>query len=49
MSNVFTSFISYFLPAIADFLQSEPIIYFTSCFLLLIIIGIIRRLIYISR
>lgn len=49
MNNVFTDFISYFLPAVADFLQAEPIIYFTSCFLLLVIIGIIRRLIYITR
>ena len=49
MNNVFTEFISSFLGSVADFLVSDPIIYFVACFLLLAIIGVFRQLMHITR
>lgn len=49
MNNVFNDFVTVFLGSIADFLVSDPIIYFVACFLLLAIIGIFRQLLHISR
>lgn len=49
MNNVFSDFISSFLGSMAEFLASDPVIYFVACFLLLAIVGVFRQLMHISR
>lgn len=48
ITTFFTAVTGYIVQ-VSDFLLSEPIIYFTSFFLLYVIIGLIRCLIYIIR
>lgn len=45
----FVTFWESFLGLVADFLMSEPIIWFTAVFLLLLIVGLLQRLFNISR
>lgn len=47
MSN-FISFSQQFLSIIVDFLMSEPIFWFVGLFLLLVIVGVVRRLLHLT-
>lgn len=45
----FVTFWANILPVICDFLLSEPIIYFVGFFILILIAGFIRSILFISK
>lgn len=44
----FVSFFSTFLEIVVDFLMAEPMIWFVGLFILLIVVGVVRRLLHLS-